>query len=800
MRMKTTKARPVALRAPLAITAAGISLAAAIPAPVTAAVPAAVQATGQAAGQAAGSTETIEVIGTTPLLGSGVAADKVPVNTSVLNSADIMRTGTADALHALDTLAPGVSLDSASGNPYQPSLFLNGFEASPLQGVSQGVAFYLNGVRFNQSFGDTVNWDLIPDIAISRMVVSGANPLFGLNALGGSVSVTLKNGFTSQGGEAELSGGSFDTVRGEFEDSIRSGNWAFYGAANVLHQGGWRDLQSSDIQNFYGDLGWRGADTEIHLNANFSNSVLNGPGTAPIELLAVDPQALFTAPNLVADRFGQVSVNGNHQFSGDLSVQGDAYYSYFQQRVVNGNAANDAPCNDGSGLLCSGPGTPSTTRGGLVIPDFLSGGPYSEEDDQTTNTNAYGASLQVTDDQALLGHQNHAVVGASFDGAQTEFSATGYIGGLTPVTRDFIGPGVAIDEPGNNTPVRVAISDAYYGVFASDTFNLTPRLAFTASARFNSAQIDLTDQGGGDLTGNHAYNRLNPAVGATYRLTSWLTGYAGYAESNRAPTPAELSCAGPQESCSLANFFVGDPDLKQVVAHTVEAGVRGRLRLPPGLLVDKIKLGYDVGLFTTDLDDDIAFVNSQTLGRAFFTNVGSTRRRGVNTQLSLSADRWSASLSYAYTEATYQSGFVENAGSNPAADANGNITIMPGDRLPGIPAQKLNFAIDWQVTDRWSVGTDGILQSGQYLVGDEANVTPKLPGFFVLNLHTAWRLTRRLVLFGRIDNVSDTRYATFGTFAPTTAVALVQAPGATNPRSISLAAPIGGYGGVRVTF
>src|ERR1019366_1333719 len=120
-------------------------------------------------------------------------------------------------------------------------------------------------------------------------------------------------------------------------------------------------------------------------------------------------------------------------------------------------------------------------------------------------------------------------------------------------------------------------TDAYYGVFFSDTFNLTDRLALTASGRFNAAQIDLDDQNGGDLTGNHGYERFNPAAGISYQVAPWLTAYAGYAEANRAPTPAELSCAGPTASCSLANFFVGDPNLKQVVAHTVELGLRGTL-------------------------------------------------------------------------------------------------------------------------------------------------------------------------------------------------------------------------------
>ena len=45
-----------------------------------------------------------------------------------------------------------------------------------------------------------------------------------------------------------------------------------------------------------------------------------------------------------------------------------------------------------------------------------------------------------------------------------------FIGGLTPLSRVFVGPGVIIDEPGSNAPVRVGISNAYYGAFFADTF------------------------------------------------------------------------------------------------------------------------------------------------------------------------------------------------------------------------------------------------------------------------------------------------------------------------------------------
>ena len=736
----------------------------------------------------------VEVIGASPLIGSGIDRNTVPAETHVLDSNDLTREGTPDLVNSLNRQVSGVNLDSASGNPYQPTFFYHGYAASPLQGTPQGLAVYVNGVRFNQPFGDTVDWDLIPDIAIDRINLKGSNPVFGLNALGGSVNVQLKNGFNWQGFEADVSGGSFGQIQGEFQYGKQAGNASTYVAGSVLHQGGWRDLQSTDLQNIFGDVGWRSDRAELHLNITAAHSVLNGPGSSPVQLLAVDPSAQFTAPNQVNNQYASLSLNGTVDITDTTSVQALVYYRYFLQRVTNGNAPNDAPCTDGSGLLCFDGGF-STTLGGAFIPNFLNGGPYSELDDQTTNTNAYGASAQVTNDDDVFGLKNNFVAGLSFDGAQTMFSAVSYIGGLTALDRVFVGPGVVIDEPGTNSPVRVAISNATYGLYFADTLNLTPRLALTVSGRFNAALIDLNDQNGGDLTGNHTYNHFNPAAGITYQFAPWLTAYAGYAVANRAPTPAELSCAGPNNSCSLANFFVGDPNLQQVVSHTLEAGLRGNVAPFEGA-----RLSYNLALFRSNLDDDIAFINSVTQGRAYFANIGQTRRQGVDVGAQLKTDRWLAYVAYTYVSATFQSGFVEASGNNPAADANGNLTIRPGNRLPGIPANQLKFGANYKVTDKWTVGASAILASSAFLFGDEANLTPPLPGYFTMNLTTTYQLTKNVRLFAWAENITNARYYTFGTFSPTSSVFLAQAPGATNPRSFSPAAPIGGFGGVRVTF
>lgn len=736
----------------------------------------------------------VEVIGASPLIGSGIDPGTVPAATQVLTGNDLTREGTANLPAALNAQANGVSLQSASGNPFQPTFIYHGYAASPLQGTPQGLAVYVNGVRFNQPFGDTVDWDLLPDIAIDRVNLEGSNPVFGLNALGGSVNVRMKDGFSYQGAEADISGGSFGQIQGEFQYGQRAGNTATYVAGNVLHQDGWRDLQSSDLQNLYGDIGWSGSRAELHLNVTLAHDVLNGPGTSPVQLLAADPAAQFTAPNQISNDYAALSLTGNGDVTDTLSVQGVMYYRYFLQRVSNGNAPNDTPCNDGSGLLCSDSGY-STTVGGAYIPDFLNGGPYSELDLQTTNTNAFGAAGQLTSTDDLFGLKNHAVLGVSFDGAQTMFSAQSYVGGLTDPGRVFVGPGIEIDEPGTNSPVRVAIANASYGLYGSDTLNLTPRLALTVSSRFNAAVIDLSDQNGGDLTGNHLYTHFNPAIGATYRVAPWLTAFAGYAVANRAPTPAELSCAGPSNSCSLANFFVGDPELKQVVAHTVEVGVRGVL-----VPFADATLSYDVGLFRSTLDDDIAFVNSVTQGRAYFTNIGQTRRQGIDVGVRLKNSRWQTYFAYSHIDATYLSGFTEASGNNPAADANGDITIRPGNRLPGIPADQVKLGASYQVTDKWIVGGTMIAVSSAALFGDEANLTPPVPGYVTFNFNTSYQVTSHVQLFAWVQNVTNARYYTYGTFSPTSAVYLSQAPGATNPRSYSPAAPIGGFGGVRITF
>ncbi len=81
-------------------------------------------------------------------------------------------------------------------------------------GTRKRLAVYRNGVRINEAFGDTMNWDLIPTLAIRSVDIVTNNPAFGLNALGGALNIQMKNGFSYQGAEVTTMGGSYGRVQG----------------------------------------------------------------------------------------------------------------------------------------------------------------------------------------------------------------------------------------------------------------------------------------------------------------------------------------------------------------------------------------------------------------------------------------------------------------------------------------------------------------------------------------------------------------------------------------------------------
>jgi iron complex outermembrane recepter protein len=253
---------------------------------------------------------------------------------------------------------------------------------------------------------------------------------------------------------------------------------------------------------------------------------------------------------------------------------------------------------------------------------------------------------------------------------------------------------------------------------------------------------------------------------------------------------AELGCADPEAPCRLPNAFVADPPLEQVVARTLEIGLRGSAPLAPY----DATLGWTLALFRTDAADDILFVASEGFGRGYFRNAGETRRQGIEADLSgaTSAVRWYAS--YAFLDATFRTPFVVASPSHPAADAAGEIAVEPGDPIPGIPRHQLKVGVEWRPLPRVTLVANAVAFSSQTLRGDEAALDLRVPGGLYVDVGARWQATSWLELFVQIENVFDARYETFGTYA-----AADDIPGAgDDPRAVGPGAPIGAFGGIRI--
>ena len=301
-------------------------------------------------------------------------------------------------------------------------------------------------------------------------------------------------------------------------------------------------------------------------------------------------------------------------------------------------------------------------------------------------------------------------------------------------------------------PVALRTTNQYSGLYALDTFDVTNAFSITAGGRFNAARITLEDQIGSALNGNEAFNRFNPIIGGTYKITPGLTAYAGYSEANRAPTPLELGCADPAHPCIVAAFLVSDPPLKQVVSRTVEAGLRGTKDLNIGTF------GWKLGGFRSDNTDDILAIPSPVLqGFGYFQNVGSTRRQGIEAQVSLKSSALQLYASYALVDARFLDSL--QVGSNsPFADVNGNVQILPGNRIPAIPRNRIKAGFDYSVTDAFKVGGDALFVSSQYFVGDESNQARRLPSYAVSNLHASYQILRHVFRYRRRSQFRQWRH------------------------------------------
>ncbi len=761
---------------------------------------------------AAQQAEEIVVVGVVPA-GSSIQTDKLAYPVQTATAEDLENIAALSIADFLRQSFASISLNDAQNNPMQPDLQYRGFTASPLLGLAQGIAVYQNGIRINEPLGDAVNWDLLPQSAIQEISLSGgSNPLFGLNSLGGSLVIDMKDGFDFEGANLEVSAGSFGRRVSNFEFGGNNGQLAYYLNIERFDEDGWRDYSESDALNFYTSVGWRSDSTQINLNYQHGESELTGNGSSPIELIEFDREAIFTGPDITENDMNMVSFDFSHKVSSSINFSGNIFHRENNTDSFNGDGTEFGVCEfGGMDTLIEGIEEDDLEELGLDdneicksqfgnvndLEDFLNMTAISMGEDQefeiegfeadelsgtgilsheainnlsNRNQESTGTDFQWTYFGNFFGYEGQLVVGGAYFNGESKFNSVVELAGIDPLTRltTGLGNGIFVDEEATSISTQTESTSLYF----SNILDLTDSVALTLSARGNITEVDLRDRSGErpELNGSHRFTRINPAIGLTWQYNQNLNLYGSYSESSRAPTPIELACNegvfdlavqfaiedgedadDVDFECRLPNAFLADPPLDDVVAKSFEIGSRGYIN----------DIRYAVGLFNTTNHDDILF---QTTGRStgLFANVDKTRRNGFEGSVSGRIQNFDWMFAYTHIQATFEDTFSVLSPNHDFADDDGEILVRSGDNIPGIPEDQFKLLVNYQPIDGLNLGIDIVNYSDQHLRGDESNQLDEIDGYTVLNLRARYQITDNLEGFVNIHNLFDKEFETFG--------------------------------------
>jgi iron complex outermembrane receptor protein len=748
--------------------------------------------------------------------GSGVAAPvTVPSAVTTVSDSDIQREGTMQVQQALQQQVPGVIISDAAGNPMRAEVSYRGFDASPVSGRSQGVAVYQNGVRINESFGDTVQWDVIPSNAIASMSVVANNPSFGLNALGGAISILMNDAFSYEGAEVDIMAGSFGRRQIGVQAGAQSGNAGIYVAAEGIKDDGFRDFSESEVKRFYGDIGLKGSMAELHFSLTAAKNEFGASAAAPVELLDRDWSNTFTTPQTTNLEVFMPTLSGTVKATNTLTLSALGYYRNYKNSVVDGNVTEADDCDDDNfagGLpggddnedyLCldDGEGSPLRNNADNSLINTDDEGldePFGTLDRLRTKSESWGVAFEGQEKTPLFGRPNLFIAGASYDHGKSNYTTSSELG---EIGSKYVveGSGILItdndgdpatDDENEVGPRNLDSENTYWGLYFSNALDVTDQLTLSFGGRYNNATIKLTDNTDlfPGLNATNTYERFNPMVGANYKITRSLSVYGGYSESNRAPTPAELGCAEPDAPCLVEGFLTDDPPLDQVVGHTSEIGLRGQGIYYGG------RYTWGAGLFRTLATDDILPITDAG-GRVYFVNAGDTLRQGVELSATYETKKWNVYGSYAFVDATL----------DKCSDPSGECAFLEsGDALPGIPRHRFKAGFEYWLTTKWKFGADLIAASKSPFypneVSDDEDLDAKLAGYTRVDLHTSYDLTSNIQVYGLVKNLFNQKYALYGTYFEADEVPDLSGPGFEDARTVSPAMPFAAYGGVKVKF
>jgi outer membrane receptor protein involved in Fe transport len=686
----------------------------------------------------------VEVTGTR-LPGAPLPVESVPATVDVIPGARLRSTGEVTLQEALRRL-PGVSIADQQGNSFQMDLLVRGFQGTSVTGAPQGISVFVDGVRVNEPTVEEINFDLLPLDDVERVeLIRGPSAVFGRNTLGGVLNIVTRRGAETREIVPEAEWGSFGRQKYRLRIGGTGGPIDYYVAGTFFSEDGWRDASAGRVGRLFARLGLRDGGTDLSLSYQRAQNRIEQPGSLPESELDQHRTRNFTRGDFFAPLMNAVTLNLKQELGERWALATTLFARTLDSEQFNVNLAD------------------TNAR-------------------SFTSTATAGGTVEAIHQATPFGRSNRLVLGVEYAYADA---------------RVRVFEETSAGEREIDSDVRDGLTTI--GGWMLDTLDLGrdllvsgDQLVLTAGARFDYVRHAIGDRTPDpdipSAAGTHTFMRTTPRFGINYNPTPRLNFYFSFAEGFRAPSFLELTCASPATICpGLQAGVAADPPLKPVTVRSYEVGARVQ---PWPWLEGRL------ALYRSDVQDDIFSVAPTGTVGLFFQNVGDTRRQGVEASLRAKAGRVEPWVNYAYTEATFRDEVLLGTSRMTAGCAAPPCTqlVRKGSELPLVPRHRVNAGIDARLVDWLTLSLSGAYVGRQWLRGDEANAERQLGDYVVLNASLTARV-KALTAFVAVQNLLDTEYETFGTFAPN-----FRADGAPVQRFLTPAPPINIHAGLAWRF
>ena len=268
------------------------------------------------------------------------------------------------------------------------------------------------------------------------------------------------------------------------------------------------------------------------------------------------------------------------------------------------------------------------------------------------------------------------------------------------------------------------------GLFVQSRYDMG-NFSISSGIRYDEVKFDITDRflSNGDDSGEIEFDAVSPSFGLNYVMENGSI-FASISSSFETPTTTEL--ANPDTSGGFNAL------LKPQEANNIEIGYKSI----------KNDIYREIAVFNIDLNDELVpYELEEFPGRTFYSNVGKSSRKGIETLVSWSVKpNLTLDASYTYSDFSFDS-FIDK-----------NNKDFSGSKLPGLPESFAYLGIRFENESGLNMNFN-LNYSGDLFANNANSV--KVQAYTVSNFRLSYNINKRnwkILPYMGMNNIFDTEF------------------------------------------